>query len=381
MSVTFTTTQTGFGTFFLPGPTEVRPEILAAMQRQMIPHRGRAFEALFAGVEAGLRDVFLTGRPVYVSTSSASGLMEAAIRNAPPGPILSLVNGAFSERFAKIAKACAREVDTIAVAWGETFDLGAVRERLANPRTAQPYVAVTVAQSETSTGVLTDVHAVSNLAHEHGAMALVDSVSGLGGAELTADAWGLDFVLTGSQKALALPPGLAFAVASPQFVERARSVPDRGLYFDVVEMEEYAQKNQTPSTPAVSLIYALEAQLGDIGREGIERRWARHRAMQQATAEWVESCAERLGTEGKGLRVLAPEGSRSPTVSTIVLPPTISSGAVVGAVGLRGYVIGSGYGKLRDTTIRIGHMGDHTVDGLLGCLTACEDALSTLLGD
>src|SRR5205814_4812550 len=131
------------------------------------------------------------------------------------------------------------------------------------------------------------------------------------------DGWGVDFLLTGSQKALALPAGLAFAVASAEYVERAKSANDRGFYFDIVEYDNYAQKNQTPSTPATSLLYALEAQMGDIGREGIERRWERHLHMQEATVSWVHGFRERRGVE---LRVVAPEGSRSPTVTVIALP-------------------------------------------------------------
>lgn len=370
---------TTFGTFFLPGPTEVRPEILAAMQRPMIAHRGRAFEALFAGIEAGLRDVFLTGRPVYVSTSSASGLMEGAIRNAPAGPILCLVNGAFSDRFAKIAAACAREVVVLAAPWGETFDLDAVDAKLTQGSAGGSFAAVTVVHSETSTGVLTDARAVAALAHAHDAMCIVDSVTGVGGAELLADAWELDFVLTGSQKALALPPGLAFAVASPEFVARARGVPDRGLYFDVVEFEQFAQKNQTPATPALPLLYALEAQLGDIGREGIERRWARHAAMREATLDWVARCVEHFGDAAEGLGVLAPEGARSPTVTALTLPAKVKGPELARAVWADRYVIGEGYGQLKERTVRIGHMGDHTVEGLLGCLKACESALEELM--
>src|SRR5262249_28914675 len=157
--------------------------------------------------------------------------------------------------------------------------------------------ALTVAHSETSTGVLTDVRAITELAHRFGAMALVDSVSAAGGAELTVDAWGLDFVLTGSQKALALPAGLAFAVASRELVDRAKTWKNRGFYFDVLQYESFAAKNQTPSTPATSLLYALEAQMGDIGREGIERRWERHHAMRDATLEWVRAAADRIGVE------------------------------------------------------------------------------------
>lgn len=358
-----------FGTFFLPGPTEVRPEILQALTGPMIPHRGRQFEELFARLEAGLRDVFLTSRPVYIATASATGLMEAAIRNAPAGAILALSNGAFSDRFGKIARACAREVDVLAVAWGSTFDLQQVEDRLA----ARRYAAVTVAHSETSTGVLTDVHALTELAHRHGAMCLVDSVTGLAGAELRFDEWQMDFVLTGSQKALALPPGLAFAAASSEYVSRAGTITDRGAYFDIVEYDLFAAKNQTPATPALSLLYALDAQLANVLREGIEARWARHAAMRDMTVEWVEQM-------GSGLSVMAPEGARSPTVTTIVLPDGITGPEVVRAVAKRGYVIGGGYGKLKDTTFRIGHMGDHTQDGLRRCLDECEGAVRGALG-
>ena len=351
----------------------MRPEILAAMTRPMIPHRGRAFEELFARLEVGLRDVFLTARPVYISTSSASGLMEGAVRNAPPGPLLALVNGAFSSRFAKIATACAREVDVVDAPWGETFDLNEVESRLA----ARRYAAVTVAHSETSTGALTDVRAVTELAHRHDAVCLVDSVTGVAGAELRFDEWGFDFVLTGSQKALALPPGLAFGVASTDFLRRARGVADRGLYFDVVEFEEFAAKNQTPATPALSLLYALDAQLADILREGIERRWERHAAMRDATAAWLKRAVTRVDLE---IAILAPEGARSPTVTTITLPEGLKSADVVNAVARRGFVIGTGYGKLKDTTIRIGHMGDHTQETLRPCLAECEDALRDVGG-
>ena len=360
-----------FGTFFVPGPTEIRPEILAQMTRPMMGHRGRAFEAMFARIEAGLRDVLLTARPVYVGATSATGFMEMAIRNTPEGRILCLVNGAFSERFAKVAESCERQVERVSVPWGETFDFDVVESALARKQ----FVAVTVAHSETSTGVLTDVRTVAELAHKHNAICLVDSVSGAGGAELTVDGWGIDFFLTGSQKALALPAGLAFAVASAEFVERAKSVRNRGFYFDIVDYEAYAQKNQTPSTPATSLLYALEAQMGDIGREGIERRWERHVAMRDATIDWVYGMSSRRGVE---LSVVAPAGARSPTVTVIKLPEGMKGPELSEAIKLRGITVGSGYGKLSDTTIRIGHMGDHTLEGINRCLHACESAMAEL---
>jgi aspartate aminotransferase-like enzyme len=308
---------------------------------------------------------------VYVGATSATGFMEMAIRNAPEGAILSLVNGGFSERFAKVAEACERRVERVVVPWGETFDLNVVEQALA----AQSFAALTVAHSETSTGVLSDVRAIAELAHRRGTVALVDSVSGAGGAELTVDAWGLDFVLTGSQKALALPAGLAFAVASTDYVERAKAVKNRGFYFDVLQYEAFAAKNQTPSTPATSLLYALERQVGDMGREGIERRWERHIAMRDATLEWVSATAQRRGLE---LGVVAAARSRSPTVTAVRLPRGMAAKDVREAINARGFTVGGGYGQLSETTIRIGHMGDHTVEGVHRCLHACETAIAEL---
>lgn len=364
-------TEPNFGTFFVPGPTEIRPDILAQLTRPIIGHRGKAFEAMFARIEAGLRDVLLTSRPVYVGPCSATGFMEMAIRNAPEGAILSLVNGGFSERFAVVAESCRRKVERVVVPWGGAFDLDVVESALK----AGVFSALTVAHSETSTGVLTDVRAIAELARRYGVLALVDSVSGAGGAELMVDAWQLDFLLTGSQKALALPAGLAFAVASPEYMERTKNVRDRGFYFDILAYDKYAQKNQTPSTPATSLLYALEAQMGDIGREGIERRWDRHLQMQEATISWVHGMSERRGVD---LRIVAPDGSRSPTVTVIALPTGMSGPDVSAAIKARGFTVGGGYGDLKETTFRIGHMGDHTVEGVKRCLQVCETAITEL---
>jgi aspartate aminotransferase-like enzyme len=360
-----------FGTYFVPGPTEVRPEILDTLTRRVIPHREPEFEAMFARIQAGLGDVLLTGRPVYVGSCSATGFMELGIRNTPPGRILSLVNGAFSERFALVAESCGREVDRLVVEWGETFALEEVEARLASAS----YTAVTVAHCETSTGVLTDVSAIAAIAHRYGAIILVDAVSSAGGAQLTVDAWGLDFVCTASQKAMALPAGLAFAVASPDFLERARTLPDRGFYFDLVQYDNFAARNQTPSTPATTLLFALEAQLGDMTREGIERRWERHAAMRDATVEWAAACSERRMLD---LHVLAPEGARSPTVSVLMLPPGLTSVEVRRAALERGFTVGASLGDLRDQSIRIGHMGDHSLESLGRCLHVLENAIAEL---
>ena len=360
-------TATTFGRFFLPGPTEVHPSVLAAMTQPMIAHRGKAFEAMFARLQEGLRDVFRTTRPVFISSSSATGLMEASIRCAPPGPVLAPINGAFSERFAHIVRATGRELDVVDVPWGRALDPDDIAARLRTRR----YGALTVVHSETSTGALTDVHALARVAREAGVYCLVDSVTGVGGVPLHMDAWSLDFALTGSQKALALPPGLAFGVASEQYMATAAQAPNRGLYFDLVEFEEFGKKNQTPNTPSLSLFYALDVQLARIRAETMEARWARHLAMAERTHRWVAEREERYG-----IRVLPPAGERSLTVTTITLPERITTDQVVRAVAARGYTIGGGLLRLKGKTFRIGHMGEHTLEELEGCLAACDEALA-----
>jgi aspartate aminotransferase-like enzyme len=361
-------TTKAFGTFFLPGPTEVRAEVMAAMLQPMIAHRGAEFERLFERLQHGLRPIFKTDRPVYISSSSATGMMEAGIRCAPPGRILCLVNGAFSERFAHIASMCGRDVDRYDVAWGQVHTVPQLDERLS----IRKYSAITVVHSETSTGALNDIRAISDCAHRRGIFCLVDSVSGLAGAELRFDEWNLDYALSGSQKALALPPGLSFAVASSAYVDQANGTRERGVYFDLVELDAYARRNQTPSTPALSLLFALEVQLQSIAAEGLEARWARHRAMAARTQEWITKISEETK---KKLGNIAPLGSQSPTVSTIRLPSDLPAETFTAAVAKRGIVVGSGYGKLKSSTFRIGHMGDHTVETVERCLAACSSVL------
>ena len=354
----------GFGRFFLPGPTEVRPEILAAQARPMIGHRGKGFEALFAELQPALQRVFRTARPVYIATCSATGLMEAAVRNGVRRRVLSLVNGAFSERFHRIALACGCAADALEVPLGQAHTAEMLRDRLRGGA----YDAVTVVHSESSTGVLNPLAELAAVVRESGdVILLVDTVTSMAGTLVDTDAWGLDFTLTGSQKALALPPGLAFAAAHPRMLERARGIAHRGVYFDLLEFEANAAKNQAPNTPAVSLIYALAAQLERVERETVEVRWARHAAMRGRTEAWVEE----LRGRGTDVAMLPAPGFRSPTVSCIRLPVGRTGTEVTAAMKSRGFTIATGYGALKEATIRIGHMGDHTVaelDTLLGVL-------------
>ncbi|MBA3853895.1 MAG: hypothetical protein C0503_05735 [Gemmatimonas sp.] len=359
--------MSAFGRFFLPGPTDVRPEILQAMAQPMLPHRGPAFSALHARVVENLQTVFRTTRPVYAVSASATALMEMAIRGAPEGPILSLVNGAFAERFAAVAQACGRRVRRVVVPWGEIHPLGLLERHLAE----EPFAALTVVHSETSTGALCDLRAVTELSHRYGVMCLADAVTSVGAGAVETDAWGVDFVLTGSQKALALPPGLGFAVASEAYILQAAVVPGRGRYLDPIEHEEAALRGGPPSTPAIPLFYAADLQLQQIVAEGLEARWARHGEMQRMVEHWV---IERQA-EGVAITFQAPAGARSPSVSCLSLPPERDAKTVVATVEARGFTIGRGYGQLQDSTIRIGHMGDLRPEHLAPCLDALSDVL------
>ena len=354
-----------YGRFFLPGPTEVHPDVLQAQTRAMVSHRGPASQAFMRELQVGLQSVFFTERPVFISTSSATGLMEAAVRNAGRTRILSLVNGAFSKRFADIGRACGFDVDELEIPWGQAHDPVLVAERLGQGE----FDAVTMAHSETSTGVLNDIRALAEVVREHeDTMVLVDSVSGFSAADIRPDEWGIDFLLTGSQKAFALPPGLAFGVASERMMERAKSAPNRGLYFDLEFFAKNHAKDQAATTPALSVLFALEVQLERMLAEGMEARWARHQTMADLTSSWVRA----MNDEGVALEIVAPEGSRSPAVTAIRTPEGLSGPDVTAGVSERGWLIGGGYGKLKATTFRVGHMGEHTpeqVEDLLSVLT------------
>lgn len=347
-----------FGRFFLPGPTEVHPSVLEAQTRPMMGHRGPEAQAFMSHIHRRLEEVFMTRRPVFVSTSSATGLMEAAVRNAGRERVLSLVNGAFSQRFADIGNACGFDVETLDVPWGEAHDPDVVRRRVAEGA----YDAVTLVHSETSTGVLNDVGALAAAIRDTpDTLVLVDSVTGFGAAEVRPDDWGVDFLLTGSQKAFALPPGLSFGVASERMMTRAAEAPRRGYYFDLEFFAKNHGKDQATTTPAISVLYSLDVQLDRMLAEGMEARWARHRRMAERTWAWVDEMRGR----GVDLQVMAPAGHRSPAVTTVLTPTGLRGPDVTARVAERGWVIGGGYGKLKQTTFRIGHMGDHS-EGELG---------------
>ena len=357
-------TAPSFGRFFLPGPTEVHPDVLATLTRPMIPHRGREMREMLAGMVQPLQQLFRSQRRVLVGTCSATGFMEMAVRSGVRQRALSLVSGAFGERFAAIVAASGRDVVRLNVSPGQTVEPDMLHDALQRSEVD----AVTMVHSETSTGALAPLEALAQVMRQHpDVLLLVDAVTSLAGSPVETDVWGLDFVLTGSQKALALPPGLALGVASERMLERAKTIPERGAYLDVVAFDEAAAEMQPTNTPAISFYYALDAQLKRIAAEGgTEARGRGHHPNRPAAGQ--------KGGGALGFSYLPAEGRRSWTISCLKVPERKNGRAIAQALGERGWTIGSGYGSLKESTIRIGHMGDHTVAGVQGVLAEVEAA-------
>lgn len=333
---------------FIPGPIEVRQEVLDAQSKSMIGHRSADFEALFARVQPKLRQLFYTSKRVYVSTSSGTGLWEAASRNVirDDKKALHLVNGAFSERWAEVTKANGKQVDVISAEWGKAVKPEQLEEALSK----QAYDAVAIVLNETSTGVKNPLEEFVPIIKQYPeTLILVDAVSIFGGYKIDFEGLGLDFVLTSTQKAMALPPGLSFAAGSDRVLERAKQVPNRGYYFDLIELEKFLVKNNTPSTPNISLMFATDVELDHILAEGLDARFARHEQMAQMTRDWALEM---------GFGLFAEDGYRSPTVTTVANTRNTDVKALNKFLATKGLTLSDGYGKLKDNTFRIAHMGD-----------------------
>lgn len=355
---------------FIPGPTEVRPEILDAQSQWMIGHRMPECAELFASIQTKIRQVFLTESRVYINASSGTGLQEAAVRNCSDRKVLNCVNGAFSDRWREVTETNGKANEVLAVQWGQPILPDEVLERLKGG----PFDAVTVVHNETSTGVVSPIEeiarAIRSLPNGQEIMILVDSVSGLSGARLAFDAWDLDVVLTSSQKAFALPAGLAFCAVSDRALAKASTVAHRGYYFDFLDLEKYLLRNQTPATPAISLMYALDRQLDDMLAEGMEARFARHLAMRDRTIAWAR---------GHGFELFAAPGYESPTVSCINNNLSIDISALNGYLRTRGMIISNGYGALKGKNFRIAHMGDTQMADMEQLYSAINDFLAESL--
>ena len=352
---------------FLPGPVEVRREILQAQCAWMIGHRSAEFAELFARLQSKLRQAFFTENRVYISGSSGSGLWEGACRNGirDDRKALHLTGGAFSERWAQISRANGKTVDCIDVAWGQAH----TAEMVALALEKASYDAVCVVHNETSTGVTNPIRAIGEVLKQYpDTLYFVDTVSGFLGTELRVDDWGIDIALTSSQKAFALPPGIAFAAVSDRALERAKRIANRGYYFDFLTLEKSLLKNNTPSTPPVALMFAADAQLEQILAEGIEARWQRHQDLRDATHRWALD---------RGFGLFAQAGYRSNTVTTVDNRLGIDVDAMDRFMREEiGFAMDKGYGKIKGSTFRLPHMGDVTMDMLREVLAGIDAFLA-----
>lgn len=360
---------------FIPGPVEVREEIRQAQAKPMIGHRGKAFEELFARIQTKLRQVFFTEGRVYLSTSSGTGLWEAAARNCvtddPARGVLATVCGAFSERWTDVFERNGKATTILRVEEGKAIKPDLVREALrarAADSTKRPYDAIAVVHNETSCGVTNPlakiVAVVKQLSPD--TLILVDAVSSLGGVRIDFDGLGLDVLLTSSQKCFGLPPGLSFAAVSDRALARAKTIPNRGYYFDFVELEKFLLKNNTPATPAISLMFALDQQLDDMLAEGLENRFARHAQLAQLTRDWA---SEMFG-------LFAEKGYESDTVTCVANTRGVDVGALNTFLAARAMHISDGYGDLKRHTFRIAHMADVTEADMRALFAAINDFIS-----
>jgi predicted phosphoserine aminotransferase len=338
----------------------------------MIGHRMPECAELIGTIQPKLRQIFATEKRVIIAACSGTGLLEAAVRNCTSHGTLNCVNGAFSDRWRQITEVNGKPNETLEVEWGQPILPEQVADRLASRR----FDAITVAHNETSTGVTNPiqeiVEAVRQSPDGDEIMVLVDSVSGLAGARLEFDSWDLDVAVTSSQKALALPPGLAFCAVSDRAMEKAKEVANRGYYFDFLILAKYLERDQTPATPALSLLYALDRQLTAILDEGMEKRLARHFAMRDRTIGWAEE---------QGFTRFAAEGYESPTVTCVNNDPGVDVAALNRHLRAQGMILSNGYGaRLKDKTFRIAHMGDLQMADLEGLFRAVEQYMRSGAG-
>lgn len=348
---------------FIPGPTEVREEILDVLRTPMIGHRSKEFSQLLEEVTPKVQKLFYTKGRVFLSTSSSTGVMEAAVRNCVKKRCLCCVCGAFSDRWEKIARANGKETERLEVEWGKAIRPDMISEKLKKGG----FDSVTVVHNETSTGVMNPLQEIAEVMREHpDVVFLVDAVSSLAGVKIDVDSLGIDVCLAGVQKCVALPPGLTLFSVSEKALERAKEVDSRGYYFDFLVFEKYfAERKQTPTTPVISLIYALNRQLDAMFEEGLEERFNRHKELAEYTRNWAKEKFD----------LFAEEGFRSQTLTTVTNTRGISIGALNQELAKRGVTIANGYGKLKEKTFRIAHMGDITIEEIKQLLQWIDEIL------
>lgn len=347
---------------FIPGPTDVSPDVFEAMSVPMISHRGGEISKLLEECNAGLKKLMYTDNTVFMFTASSTGAMEAAVRNCVKERCLSVCNGAFSERWYGIVKENGKEADSLNFEWGEAPDPKLIGERLSTGE----YDALTLVHNETSTGVAAPIQEIARVVKNYEVSFLVDTVSSMGGVKIEVDKLGIDVCLFGVQKCMALPPGIAVCSVSERALEKANTVPGRGHYFDFLTYKKYLDKKQTPCTPAISIMQGLRYKLNQIlNEEGLENRFRRHAGMAEITRRWAKN----------NFALLPEEQYSSNTVTCVKNTLGIDCNSLKTKLGDRGYVFSTGYGKLVDKTFRIAHMGERTPEELKEYIEAIDDIL------
>jgi len=336
---------------FIPGPTHVRKEILEAQAAWMLGHRTKEYSDLQAACTTKVQQLLYTSRPVFLFTCSSTGVMEGAVRNCVAKKCLNTMCGEFSRRWHVITKANGKDADVLEVPAGKAVEPEMIDKALATGQ----YDAITIVHNETSTGIANPIYEIAEVMKKYpDVMFLVDAVSSMAGHKLEFDKLGIDVLLAGVQKCFALPPGLTVCAVSEKAMKKAETVPNRGLYFDFIDMYEFYQKNQTPATPAVSLLQAFNKQMDDILAEGLENRWNRHIEMATFIQNWARKYWALYGDE----RYL------SRTVTNITNTRNADIKALNNELGKRGALISDGYGPLKGKCFRIAHMGDLTMDDM-----------------
>lgn len=349
---------------YIPGPVDVRPEVLAAMATPMIGHRTKDASDLQRGVSEGMQKVFQTKEQILLSTSSGSGIMEGAIRSFTSKGVAVFSVGAFGKRWYEMAVANGVKADLFEVPQGQPTLPEAVEAALATGK----YDTFTVTHNETSSGVMSPVKQIAEVRRRYpDVLWLMDAVSSMGGTSVPVDELGVDCCITSTQKALSLPPGMAICSVTKRAIDRARNVKERGFYFDMVQLYDFIFKkdHQYPSTPSLSHMYGLKKQLELIFEVGLETFWARHEANMKRTRAWG----------AKHFELLVDDAYASRTVTVIRNTRDISIGELNKALGERGFQIANGYGELKDKTFRISHMGWRKAEELDSLFAAIEEIL------
>ena len=356
---------------FTAGPVACFPEVLEAMKFQMFSHRSKEYQELHKDATLRLKKFLEADKAtVLLIPSSGTGFMEASVRNAipPRGKVLVTVIGEFGNRYKEAVERNGR----IPVVLEKELGKAVKPEELDDALKKNPDVeAVTITYNETSTGVLNPLRELAKVAKEHGKLVFVDAVSAMGAADIKVDAWGIDLVFASSQKAFGLPPGLAMAAVSEEVFERAKKIPERGLYFDLLEIREFLEKQwSTPTTPPISIVIGLDVMLRVIDRMGGKEAWLK---MYAERAETIRKRVLELGLE-----LFAEPGYYSPTITVVYNPPGVKGPVIYEELRKRGIEIAKGYGKVRDITFRIGHMGYITQEDIEELFKNLKEVLTSL---